>query len=66
MEIDTTKPNAARIYDYYLGGNHNVEVDRQAAEQPLIGAIDSGRANEIMERLLEQIGESCSGTHSRA
>ncbi|MBV9787889.1 MAG: SAM-dependent methyltransferase [Chloroflexi bacterium] len=35
MEIDTTKPNAGRIYDYYLGGSHNFEVDRQAAEQLL-------------------------------
>ncbi|MEJ2747784.1 MAG: SAM-dependent methyltransferase [Anaerolineae bacterium] len=31
--IDASKPNAGRIYDYYLGGNHNFEVDRQAAEQ---------------------------------
>jgi hypothetical protein len=31
--IDTTKPNAGRMYDYYLGGHHNFEVDRQAAEQ---------------------------------
>ncbi len=30
---DTTKPNAGRIYDYMLGGHHNFEVDRQAAEQ---------------------------------
>jgi hypothetical protein len=33
--IDTTKPNAGRIYDYILGGHHNFEVDRQAAEQVL-------------------------------
>ncbi len=32
---DTTRPNAGRIYDYYLGGHHNFEVDRQAAEQVL-------------------------------
>ena len=31
--IDDSKPNAGRMYDYYLGGNHNFEVDRQAAEQ---------------------------------
>jgi hypothetical protein len=31
--IDTTKPNAGRIYDYLLGGSHNFEVDRQAADQ---------------------------------
>ncbi len=30
---DSGKPNAGRIYDFLLGGNHNFEVDRQAAEQ---------------------------------
>ncbi len=30
---DTSKPNAGRIYDFLLGGSHNFEVDRQAAEQ---------------------------------
>ena len=32
-EIDTTRPSTARLYDYYLGGTNNFEVDRQAAEQ---------------------------------
>ncbi|HEY2701241.1 MAG TPA: SAM-dependent methyltransferase [Pseudonocardiaceae bacterium] len=27
--VDTTKPNAARMYDWYLGGGHNFEVDRE-------------------------------------
>lgn len=31
--IDPTKPSPARLYDYYLGGTSNYEVDRQAAEQ---------------------------------
>lgn len=31
--IDTTKPSAGRIYDYLLGGHHNFEVDRQAADK---------------------------------
>lgn len=31
--IDSSRPNAGRMYDYYLGGNHNFEIDRQAAEQ---------------------------------
>lgn len=31
--IDTTRPNAGRIYDYMLGGHHNFEADRLAAEQ---------------------------------
>ena len=31
--VDASKPNAGRIYDYFLGGHHNFEVDRQAAEK---------------------------------
>ncbi len=33
--VDSTIPNAGRIYDYALGGHHNFEVDRQAAKQIL-------------------------------
>lgn len=32
MNVDTTKPHIGRIYDYVLGGHHNYEADRQAAE----------------------------------
>ncbi len=32
---DTSKPNAGRLYDYFLGGHHNFEVDRQAGDQLL-------------------------------
>lgn len=31
--VDASKPSAGRMYDYFLGGNHNFEVDRQAADQ---------------------------------
>lgn len=31
--INADRPNAGRIYDHLLGGHHNFEVDRQAAEQ---------------------------------
>jgi hypothetical protein len=30
---DSGKPNPGRIYDFLLGGNHNFEVDRMAAQQ---------------------------------
>ena len=30
--IDMSKPNMARMYDYWLGGKDNFEVDRKAAE----------------------------------
>jgi SAM-dependent methyltransferase len=32
-EVDLSRPSAARVYDYFLGGAHNFEVDRQLAEQ---------------------------------
>ncbi len=32
---DASKPNAGRIYDYLLGGKHNFEIDRQAAQRIL-------------------------------
>ncbi|MFD7921134.1 SAM-dependent methyltransferase [Streptomyces sp. NPDC059740] len=34
-EIDTSRPHPARMYDYYLGGRDNYEVDREAAQQAL-------------------------------
>jgi O-methyltransferase involved in polyketide biosynthesis len=32
MHIDTTIPSTSRIYDYMLGGHHNFEIDRIAAQ----------------------------------
>ncbi len=32
---DASTPNAGRIYDYLLGGDHNFEIDRTAADQLL-------------------------------
>ena len=34
-EIDRDKPNAARVYDYYLGGAHNFAADRALAAQAI-------------------------------
>ncbi|WP_020667067.1 SAM-dependent methyltransferase [Amycolatopsis nigrescens] len=33
LGIDIERPSAARVYDYYLGGDSNFEVDRVLAEQ---------------------------------
>jgi len=33
MNADPTRPNAARIYDYFLGGEHNYPADQEAAKQ---------------------------------
>jgi hypothetical protein len=29
VEVDPTRPSVARVYDFYLGGSHNFESDRQ-------------------------------------
>ena len=35
VRIDTSVPHTARMYDYFLGGKDNHEVDRETAEQAL-------------------------------
>jgi len=35
LEIDTTRPHPARMYDYFLGGKNNFAVDRETAEKAL-------------------------------
>ncbi len=32
-EIDTSRPHAARMYDYYLGGENHFAADRETADQ---------------------------------
>ncbi|ONI84610.1 hypothetical protein ALI22I_29120 [Saccharothrix sp. ALI-22-I] len=34
-DIDLSRPSAARVYDYYLGGAHNFAVDRKMAQQAI-------------------------------
>ncbi len=43
-EVDVSSPNAARMYDYYLGGEANFAVDRDAAEQVLTITPEAGQA----------------------
>lgn len=38
--VDTTVANVARMYDYYLGGSENTDVDREAARLVLGAAPD--------------------------
>ena len=34
-ELDLSRPNGARVYDYLLGGAHNFQVDRDHAARLL-------------------------------
>ena len=62
--IDATVPNAARMYDYYLGGKDNYAADRAAAEAVLAVAPEmreaarSGRAliKRVVEHLIRERG----------
>ncbi|GAB3486227.1 SAM-dependent methyltransferase [Nocardiopsis coralliicola] len=51
--VDTTVPSSARLYDYYLGGKNNYEVDRAAAERILAAVPElrmAARANRAFLR----------------
>ncbi len=57
VNIDTSKPNVARMYDYLLGGYHNFEADRQLAEQILAVHPDSKINAFINRRVLKRMVE---------
>jgi SAM-dependent methyltransferase len=56
-EIDLTVPSVSRVYDYFLGGTHNFEVDQRAAQVALQALPDIpaiGFANRaVMARAVE-------------
>ncbi|MGH2842172.1 MAG: SAM-dependent methyltransferase, partial [Solirubrobacteraceae bacterium] len=41
--LETSRPNIARMYDYWLGGKDNFLADRQEAERMLEVSPDLGR-----------------------
>jgi len=34
-EVDLSRPSVARVYDFYLGGSHNLEIDRRMAREAI-------------------------------
>lgn len=52
-EVDTRIPNPARVYDYWLDGDHNFQADRELAEK-IIGIMpgirDASRLNRAFLR----------------
>lgn len=53
---DANRPNAGRIYDFLLGGNHNFEIDRQAAQKILQVAPVMPQVMRLVRWFL---GEAC-------
>ncbi|MDH6137133.1 hypothetical protein P3T37_006565 [Kitasatospora sp. MAA4] len=60
--MDLDRPNAARVYDYYLGGSHNFAADREMARQavklwpdlPLIMRANRAFLRRSVQYLAEQ------------
>jgi hypothetical protein len=51
--IDVTRPSAARVYDYILGGAHNFAVDRQLGDELIRASPDVAetmRSNRVFLR----------------
>jgi S-adenosyl methyltransferase len=53
--IDPAVPNAARMYDYYLGGSANIAVDREAAEQQIAAVPDTVSAAHANRAFLGRV-----------
>lgn len=40
-DVDLTKPNIARVYDFYLDGVHHFEIDREFGERAMLAFPDA-------------------------
>ncbi|MBU0703720.1 MAG: SAM-dependent methyltransferase [Chloroflexi bacterium] len=56
-DIPLDKPSPARIYDYYLGGYHNFEIDRMVAEQIHKICPDMASNSLVARALLRRVVE---------
>jgi hypothetical protein len=57
-DIDLERPSASRVYDYLLGGSHNVQVDRDFAEQMLKLAPEAAEAAHANRAFLRRAVQS--------
>lgn len=59
--VDVSRPNPARMYDYYLGGAHNFAVDREAADKVLAILPETRefavRNREFLQRVVRFLAE---------
>lgn len=54
--VDASVPSASRIYDYILGGHHNFEVDRKAAQYILSSFPFVAKMLRLQRWCLQDIG----------
>src|SRR4029450_10150540 len=53
-ELDLDRPNAARMYDYFLGGAHNCAADREVAVQAVEAWPDMPRVMQANRAFLRR------------
>jgi hypothetical protein len=53
------RPNSARIYDYLLGGYHNFEIDRLAAEKYIAALPDARLGAQANRAFLRRVVHFC-------
>jgi SAM-dependent methyltransferase len=53
-DVDLSTPSVARVYDYYLGGTHNFEVDREFARKVLALYPDGRRIGQANRAFLHR------------
>ena len=53
-DLDLDRPNAARMYDFYLGGSHNFAIDRELAGKVLDEWPDLPRAAQANRAFLRR------------
>ena len=53
-EVDTERPSAARVYDFYLGGLHNFAVDREMARRAVADWPDLPRIMQANRAFLRR------------
>ncbi|HEX3782492.1 MAG TPA: SAM-dependent methyltransferase [Pseudonocardiaceae bacterium] len=52
-DVDVSRPHVARMYDYYLGGTHNLAIDREWADKTIEvmpGIVAAARANRAFQQ----------------
>jgi S-adenosyl methyltransferase len=54
LEIDTTKPSVARVYDAILGGKDNFAVDRAVAAEAFKVLPDDGKGAKLNRAVLQR------------
>jgi hypothetical protein len=62
VSVDVTRASAARVYDYYLGGDNNFGVDRELARAvmarvPVVAAARENRA--FLRRVVSELVAGC-------